>query len=97
MLTYSVVPKKIYYKVAYDKPMIEILHVMLPKSLPFIHLRQEIESRKSKLLLLHVLNFEIIWNPHNNYEIVGLTFLHSRHWVKLTTRSRDEFSRENKS
>lgn len=77
--------------------MIEILHVMLPKSLPFIHLRQEIESRKSKLLLLHVLNFEIIWNPHNNFEIVGLTVLHSRHWVKLTTRSRDEFSRENKS
>lgn len=60
-------------------------------------LDKKVESRKSKLLLLHVLNFEIIWNPHNNFEIVGLTVLHSRHWVKLTTGSRDELGSENKS
>lgn len=41
--------------------MIEILHVMLPKSLPLYILDKKVElRRKSKLLLLHVLNFEII-------------------------------------
>lgn len=34
-------------------------------------LDKKVESRKSKLLLLHVLNFEIISNPHINFEIVG--------------------------
>lgn len=97
MLTYSVVPKKSTIKLHMINPWLKFYMSCCWNNYLLYILDKKVESRKSKLLLLHVLNFEIIWNPHNNFEIVGLTVLHSRHWVKLTTRSRDEFSRENKS
>lgn len=59
-------------------------------------LDKKVERCKFKFFLFYVLNFEIIWNFYNNYEIVGLIFLYSRYWVKFIIRFRDEFSRENK-
>lgn len=91
------VPKKSTIKLHMINPWLKFYMSCCRNHYLLYILDKKVERRKSKLLLLHVLNFEIIWNPHNNFEIVGLTVLHSRHWVKLTTGSRDELGSENKS